>query len=269
MCQTRPTDGSAIRWASDSRRRGVRLCVKALPRGLSGPIGTRTKSSSSTVLVGPSTIMSSRALNRCLVERRAEARRELRGVRVAGTGVGGGENDAGGLDLEADRAVEVEVPVEAVVVVADGGEEADHHAALTAGLRRAGPEVGVLPQDAGVLLVQADRVAQDLRVALLVGEDGVQVGDVAEAVAAQLESVGVPADEVLAGVEVVLPGADAGGVGVRHDHLRDRGAVDDRPDPVAVGDADLVEGEPFPGVEPDAQLSALPDEQVALEREAR
>jgi hypothetical protein len=77
--------------------------------------------------------------------------------------------------------------------------------------------------------VHADGVAQHLRVAALVGDDGVHVSDVAETVAAELEGVGVAADQVLAGVEVVLPGPDGGGVGVGHDHLGDRGPVDDRP----------------------------------------
>ena len=39
--------------------------MNALPYGLSGPIGTRAASTSSTALPTPSTIMSSRAENRC------------------------------------------------------------------------------------------------------------------------------------------------------------------------------------------------------------
>ena len=40
---------------------------------------------------------------------------------------------------------------------------------------------------------------------VLVGEDRVEVGDLAQAVAAQLQRVGLLAEQVLAGVEVVLP----------------------------------------------------------------
>mgnify|MGYP006170517057 CR=1 FL=1 len=93
--------------------------------------------------------------------RRAQAGGELGGIRVAVTRVGRGEDDAGGLGLELDGAVEVEVPVEAVVVVADGGEEGNHQAAVPAGVVDAGPEVAVLGQDAPVLLMHADAAEKD------------------------------------------------------------------------------------------------------------
>ncbi len=202
------------------------------------------------------------------MEGRAQPGRDLRGVRVVTARVGGGEHDAGGLGLELDRAVEVEVPVEAVVVVAHRGEEGDDEPALAPDLPRAGPQVGVLPEDAVVLLVDADGVGQGAGVPELVGDDGVDVGDLAEAVAPQLEGVGVAADQVLAGVEVVLPGAHGGRVGVGHDHLGDRGPVDDRAHPAALVEADLVEDQPLPGVEPDPQGPLLPGQQVALERQA-
>ena len=142
-----------------------------------------------------------------------------------------------------------------------------HQAALAAGLRRAGPEVGVLPEDPVVLFVQADRVRQRAGVAGLVGDHGVEVGDVADAVAAELERVGVAADQVLAGVEVVLPRPDRRRVAVRHDHLGDRrrGARSaGRP----VANADLVQHQAFAGVEADAQRPVLPLEEVAVEGEA-
>ena len=143
-----------------------------------------------------------------LVEGCAQARGQLGDVVRAALGEGAGEDDAGGLGFEFDGAVQVEVPVEAVVVVADGGEEGDHQAAVAAGVVDAGPEVAVLGQDAPVLLVHADAVADLARVAEGVGDDGAEVGDVAEAVAAELQGVGVLAHQVFAGVEVVLPGPD-------------------------------------------------------------
>jgi hypothetical protein len=140
-----------------------------------------------------------------LVEGGAQLRRDrarvVRGLRAGGHG----EDDPGGLGLQLDGAVEVEVPVEAVVVVADGEEEADHQPAATAGLRRSGEDVAVLPAHPVVLLVEAEGVANDPRVAVLIGERGVEVVDLAEAVAAQLQRVGVATVDVLAGVEVVLP----------------------------------------------------------------
>src|SRR5690606_36870764 len=109
------------------------------------------------------------------------------------------------LDLELDGAVEVEVPVEAVVVDADRDEERDDQSALAAGLLRFGENVRVLPEDAEVLLMHADRVLHLVRLAVAIGQDGVEVVDLAEAVAAQLEGVDLKAEQVLAGVEVALP----------------------------------------------------------------
>jgi hypothetical protein len=48
----------------------------------------------------------------------------------------------------------------------------------------------VLPQDAEVLLVQADGVAQRDRLALRIDDDRIEVADLAQAVAAKLERVG-------------------------------------------------------------------------------
>ncbi len=105
-----------------------------------------------------------------------------------------------------------------------------------------------------VLLVQADGVADRARVAQVVGDHRVEVVDVAEAVAAQLQGVGVAGEHVLAAVEVVLPEPHRRRVGVGHDHLRDRGPVADR----AVVEGDLVQGQTLALVEPDAQVPLAP-----------
>ena len=198
------------------------------------------------------------------MHRGAEAGRHLGRVRVVAARMARGEHDPGHLDLALDRAVQVEVPVEAVVVVADGGEERHDEPALPPRLRRAVEDVGVLPEDAEVLLVDADRVAHLARLAGLAADDRVQVGDLAEAVAAELERVDPLADQVLAGVEVRLPVAEPR-IAVRHHHLRHRSPVDHRPP----GQLDLVQGEPLARVEAHPQRPVLPAQQVALHREAR
>ena len=126
-----------------------------------------------------------------LVVRRAEPGRQFGGVGVPLAGVGAGENDAGGLGLELDGAVQVEVPVEAVVVIADGGEERDDQPPVAARVVDSGPQVRVLGEDGPVLLVHADAVADLARVAERVADDRAQVRDFAEAVAAQLQRIGV------------------------------------------------------------------------------
>src|SRR6201990_312598 len=241
--QVRPREPSARRPACDSRVSRVTCCTMALPNGLSGPIGWPQTSTSSTALASPSTLTTSRALNRCWGTAAASP---------CATSVACGWAAAG-----------EDVQVEAVVVVAHRGEIGDHEAALAAGLGRAIEDVGVLPQDAEVFLVDADGVGNGARLAGVVGDGGVQVGDLAQAVAAELERVGPRADQVLAGVEVGLPVPELR-VAVGYDHLRDRGPVEHR----AAGQADLVQGQALAGVEADPHRPVLPAQRVSLQGEA-
>src|SRR3712207_9136735 len=78
--------------------------------------------------------------------------------------------------------------------------ERDHHPPRPADLG-AGLLVDVLPQHAVVLLVQADGVLDAVRLAAGVVQDGVDVGDVAEAVAPQLQRGGHEPQTPLADVE--------------------------------------------------------------------
>src|ERR1017187_1504359 len=84
--------------------------------------------------------------------------------------------------------------------------------------------------------------------ARVVGHGRVQVGDLAQAVATELERVDELADQVLAGVEVRLPVAELR-VAVGYDHLRDRRPVDHRAlaPGVLVVQADLMQGQPLAG----------------------
>ena len=136
-------------------------------------------------------------------------------------------DDAGELHLELDVAVEVEVPEEAVLVVADGRDEADHQPSAAPDLVRTAEEVDVLPPDARVFLVQADGVLDDLRFALLGREHRVEVVDLAEAVTAEGERLGHAPEPPLARVERVLPALLLARVAVGDDHFRDRCAVQD------------------------------------------
>ena len=122
----------------------------------------------------------------------------------------------------------------------------------------------MLPQDAEIFLVDADGVGDGAGLASVVGDGGVQVGDLAQAVAAELERVGPLADQVLAGVEVGLPVPELR-VAVGHDHLRDRGPVEHR----AVVQADLVQGQALAGVEADPHRPVLPAQRKPVQGEAR
>ena len=142
--------------------------------------------------------------------------------------LGAVRDDAGQLDLELDGAVLVEVPVEAVLVVADGGDERDDEPARAPHLRASPAPVDVLPQDARVLLVHADGVRERHGAAAAVVDHRVEIADLAQAVAADLERIGERADAVLADVEGIAVEVGRPRIAVRHHHVGDGGAVEDR-----------------------------------------
>jgi hypothetical protein len=98
-------------------------------------------------------------------------------------------------------------------------------------------------------------------------DDGVEVGDLAEAVAPELEGGRHEAEAPLADVERRAPLVLARRVAVRDDHLGERQPVGDRPDPAVVVVADGVEHHALARVEADPHRPPLPCEPVAVERE--
>ena len=176
-------------------------------------------------------------------------------------------DDTGQLDFELDRAVLIKVPVKAVIIIADGREERDHQPPGAPHLERFAAELIVLPEDAVILLMQADRVFHDRRFAIIVGDGYVEIMDVPEAVAAELECVGELAQPVLAGVERALPEMVRGRVGVGHDHIGHAGPIDDRPFARAVANGYLIQHEALARRPADAERPVLPGDLPALDRE--
>src|SRR3954451_22506919 len=90
-----------------------------------------------------------------LMDRRVQAIlvEELAVARFIPWSYGSRREDAGQLHFTLDRAVLVEVPEDAVVVVADRREGRDHQSPGTSHLCHAGTHVQVPPEDAVVLLV--------------------------------------------------------------------------------------------------------------------
>jgi len=117
-----------------------------------------------------------------------------------------------------DVPVLVEAPVDEVLVVGHCDVRRDHQPARAAHL---GPCLGVdvLPQDRVVLLVQADRIRDRVRLAPGVVQHRVEVDDLAEAVAAELQRRGHEAEAPLADVVRGSPVVVLGRVAVGHDHL--------------------------------------------------
>ena len=155
-------------------------------------------------------------------------------------------DDACKLGLELDRAVLVEIPVEAVVVVADGREEGDHETARAAHFEDAVAELVMLPEDSVVLLMHADGILHHRRLAEVIGRRHIEVVDMAEAVATEFKAVGEAAEAVFAGVEGALPVVVGSRIRVWNNHFRHGGAEDDGADPVAVPYAEFVQNETLP-----------------------
>src|SRR5699024_7632341 len=132
-----------------------------------------------------------------LVERGAETRCDLRVVGGI-VAVSGGERDPGRLGFEPDGAVQIQVPVETVVVVAHRREERDDQPAVASRVVDPGPHFRVFRQDGCILLVHADAVVDGAWISVVVGDSGREVCDLPETVAAEFEGVGVLSQHVLA-----------------------------------------------------------------------
>ena len=129
--------------------------------------------------------------------------------------------------------------------------------------------VDVLPQDGVVLLVQADRVRDRVRLPAGVVEHGVDVPDLAEAVAAQLQRGGHEPQTPLADVEGGPPVVVEGRVAVGHHHLRERHPVGDVAHGAVVVVRHLVDHRTLAVVEAQPHRPVLPAQLGALEGEGR
>ena len=93
----------------------------------------------------------------------------------------------------------------------------------------------------------------------------VEIGDRAQAVAAQLQRIGELAEAVLADVEHVLPRMAGLRRTVRHHHLRQCHAPHD----AAAAEADLVQGDRLARIEPDDEFPTVPANDISVEGKAR
>ena len=154
-----------------------------------------------TVLSVPSTSRSSRATRKCWWK--GAYVRSSTSVPL-GFGCPGrqrrGDHDAGGPDLALDVAVLIQPPVDQVLVVGDRHVERQRQPPHPAHLG-ARVVVDVLPQHGVVLFVDADRVGDGVRLTLAVVQHGVEVADLAEAVAAEFQRLRHEAEAPLADVE--------------------------------------------------------------------
>ena len=181
-------------------------------------------------------------------------------------GVRRGHHDPGGAHLALDVAVLVEAPVDEVLVVGHRDVAGDDHAAHPADLG-AGVAVDVLPEDRVVLLVETDRVRDVVGLARAVVQHRIDVDDLPETVAAELERRGhvaqAPLADVVGGATVVVER----GVAVGNDHLREGQPVGDVADIAVVVIGDLVDDRALAVVEAQSHRPVLPAQLGALDRE--
>ena len=116
--------------------------------------------------------------------------------------------------------------------------------------------------------MDADHVGRRAGPAVVVGHDGVEVADLAQAVTAQGQRAGVPTDAVLAGVEGVAPVERLGAVPVGHHHLRQPRPVQDGSAFAVVVVGHLVQNQAVGRVHRDPDAPLLPGHQIPLDREA-
>ena len=157
---------------------GVTRARNALPSGFAGPRGNRLRLDLAHAVGCAVDVEVEPEAEEVLVIGRCEP---VVDDRAAGGLLAGRErhrgDDAVQLHLALDRAVEAEVPAERVVVVADRHHRVHDEAPRPAHLDPPRELVAVLPEQARVLLVQADGVRERARATGAVDEVGVEVAD--------------------------------------------------------------------------------------------
>ena len=113
-----------------------------------------------------------------------------------------------------------------------------------------------------------DRARHGHRLAEVVGVDRVEQAGVTRRVGADFERVGQAPEAVFAFVERVAEAPVRRRVGVRHEHLRQRSAIEDRTHAAVVFIADGVEDEPFARMDGEPEAPLLPAHFVAVHGEA-
>mmetsp|Transcript_48273 Transcript_48273/g.92310 ORF Transcript_48273/g.92310 Transcript_48273/m.92310 type:complete len:226 (-) Transcript_48273:275-952(-) len=207
-----------------------------------------------------------------LVVRSVQPRGQLRAVFARlSDGDGTRGKHSGELHLKLDGAVHVQVVEESVLIVCDGAHEGNDKPPRASGGGVVRAPVGVLPQNAMVLLVHAHRVLNCLHFAVEVGEVCVEVANFSQAIASELQRVGVFAQPVLPSVEGVLAEVRVGGVSIGHYHLREAQAVSHHAhgEFVLVEDGQGVEHQSLARGEADAETPVVPRHRGAVHYERR
>ena len=157
----------------------------------------------------------------------------------------------------------------AVVVVPHGVEGGNHQTPRATDLRGPGLQIAVSPEHTVVFFVHADRVGVVHHFAIAVHHVGVEVEDLADAVATQAQRIDAGSETDLAEVEGMVAVVIAVGLRVGHHQLAQGCAVDHGTSPRFVPEAHSVQHEPFTVGEADPERPVLPGDRVAFDAEIR
>lgn len=161
----------------------------------------------------------------------------------------------------------MEDPLDCVFVVCSGKDLLNNELAAAGDDDGVVAEVGVLEEDAAVLLVDANGVLDGAHAAVAGGELGVEVVDLALAIAAQRETVRHVSGAVLAEVKGVLTLVRVLRVSVGDDHFREGQTVKDGADVALVVVGDIAEDDALAVVEANVEVPVLPGDLAALHLE--
>ena len=109
-----------------------------------------------------------------------------------------------GTRLDRDTTRLVELVGEDVLIVGEGDDELHDELPMASHDSAASPPVGMLPANAVVLFVQADGVGQLLGLAVCTGDDGIEVLNDTQAVAANGQVIGHVTTATIAEIESLL-----------------------------------------------------------------
>ena len=166
-----------------------------------------------------------------LVNRGGQVGRNQRGeLGLLGPGFHSADtNDTGQLDLHLNRAVQIQIPEEAILIIPDRKERADHQTSRASDFRGCGQQVPMLPQHAVIFFVHADGVFDGIDGTVGQQRGHIKIMDFAQTVAAQGERIGQIAHTRLAGIKHMLPGVHGVAVAIGNHHVRQRGPIQNGP----------------------------------------
>ena len=173
---------------------------------------------------------------------------------------GSGAENTSSADLELNTSGLVKNPSKDVLVVGDGADHLDNELAVTDNGGDIVAVVGVLVEDAAILLMEANDVLQLDSATLGVSPVSVEVLNVAQAVAAEAQLVGSDTEADITNIESLLAVVGHTGIAVWHSHLREGETVEH----ITVVIGNIIQAQTIAVVEADVELPLLPSNLVAV-----